>query len=175
MHPQVSPERLALARQDQAFSPWVEMKPVLGDQFTEARFPATARVMTDVLNGVFPVLNAAKNAYVRTRPYVIDHNVLQCDDPGPVNGISPSYPSAHAGMGWGWALALAELIPSKADAILERGYDFGQSRVICGFHYPSDVAAARIGASAVMARLHADPLFLRDMAAAKRELARAYH
>jgi acid phosphatase (class A) len=120
------------------------------------------------------VLNAAKNAYVRTRPYVVDRNVLQCDDPGPNNGASPSYPSGHAGMGWGWALALAELIPSKADAIVLRGFDFGQSRIICGFHYPTDIEAGRLAASAVMARLHAEASFMRDMAAAKRELARAY-
>ena len=47
---------------------------------------------------------------------------------------------------------------------------FGDSRVVCGFHYPSDVVAGRLAAAALLARLHADPAFLKDLAAARREI-----
>ena len=174
MHPLASAERLALARQDQAFSPWVAMGPVLGAQFTAQRFPATARVLTAMVAQTNSVISAAKTTYARTRPYVSNPSVLQCDQPSPGNGASASYPSTHAAIGWGAALILAELLPSRADALLQRGVDFGESRHICGFHYPTDIEAARLGAAAVVARLHADPAFERDIAAARRELARAY-
>ena len=45
--------------------------------------------------------------------------------------------------------------------------------MICGVHYPSDIEAGRTLGSAMVARLHADPAFTADMAAAKRELAAA--
>jgi acid phosphatase (class A) len=84
---------------------------------------------------------------------------------------SRSYPSGHAALGWAWALVLAELIPDRADAILERGRDFGWSRVVCGVHYPSDVEAGRIVGAGAIARLHGDAFFRTQMDAARAELA----
>ena len=72
-------------------------------------------------------------------------------------------------MGWSVALILVEVNPEAQDAILKRGYDYGESRVIVGAHYESDVSMARLVASAAVARLHADPEFMRDMAAARDE------
>ena len=60
----------------------------------------------------------------------------------------PSYPSSHAAAGWAVALVLSELNPDRAEPILKRGYEYGQSRVIAGYHYQSDVDAARLAASA---------------------------
>lgn len=174
MHPQVSEERLAQARADQPWSPWVAMAPVFGDTFTEARLPRTARVFQDVLRGLSPAIGAAKDANNRRRPLRDDPSVLQCDPLDERTLNQSSYPSGHAAGGWAWALVMAELVPSRADAILQRGRDYGDSRVVCGFHYPSDVEASRMLGAAVIARLHADAQFRRDMEAARRELARAY-
>ena len=68
---------------------------------------------------------------------------------------SGSYPSGHSASGWAWALTLAELRPDSADAILRRGREFGESRVVCGVHWPSDVVAGRMLGSATVAALHA--------------------
>jgi acid phosphatase (class A) len=174
MRPRVSEERLAQARADQPWAPWVAMHPVFGDGFTEARLPRTARVFDDVLHALSPAIGAAKNANNRRRPLRDDPSVLQCDPLDDATLNQSSYPSGHAAGGWAWALVMAELVPSRADAILQRGRDFGDSRVICGFHYPSDVEASRTIGAAVIARLHADAQFRRDMDAARRELARAY-
>lgn len=174
IHPTVSEARLAQARADQPFSPWVAMAPVLGPEFTEARFPRTARVFADVLAAIGPPLDATKREWQRRRPFLDMQNVTQCDAPSEALAASGSYPSGHAAGGWSWALVLAELVPSRGDALLQRGRDYGDSRVICGFHYPSDVAAGRTIASAAIARLHGDPAFRRDMEAARRELARVY-
>jgi acid phosphatase (class A) len=82
-----------------------------------------------------------------------------------------SYPSGHTSVGWAWALILAEIAPERADAILSRGYSFGRSRVVCGVHWQSDVHAGRVIAAAVVAKLHSDPVFLAQLAAAGKELA----
>ena len=84
-----------------------------------------------------------------------------------------SYPSGHSMVAWSWGLILAELAPSKADSVLSLGRESGESRVICGVHFISDVEAGRTLGSAMVARLHAEPAFEADLAKAKRELARA--
>jgi acid phosphatase (class A) len=173
MRPAVSAERLAQARTDQAYDPFLAMRPVLGERFMAQRFPRTARLLEHIDEALDPVVGAAKGRYNRVRPYAVDARVLQCDPPGQSGGTSPSYPSGHAAAGWSWALILAELIPSHAEAILVRGREFGESRTICGFHYPSDIEASRIITSGVIARLHGDANFRRELDAARRELARA--
>ena len=44
--------------------------------------------------------------------------------------------------------------------------------MIAGYHWQSDVDASRLLGSAVFARLHTNPQFLADMAAARKEFAR---
>ena len=48
-------------------------------------------------------------------------------------------------------------------------YYWGQSRVIAGYHWQSDVDASRMLAAACYARLHACEAFVEDMAAARKE------
>jgi acid phosphatase (class A) len=57
------------------------------------------------------------------------------------------------------------------EAILSCGYSYGQSCVICGVHWQSDVTAGRVIGAAVVAMLHSDPVFSAQLAAAKEELA----
>src|SRR5262249_30253802 len=85
---------------------------------------------------------------------------------------SGSYPSGHAALGWILGNVLAELAPEHADALLARGIAFGDSRVVCGFHYPSDIVAGRLAAAALLERLHADKRFLRDLDAARAEVSK---
>jgi len=115
----------------------------------------------------------AKNYYKRVRPFV-EHKQTSCT-PNDEAALAQngSYPSGHTTIGWTWALILAEINPDRADAILSRGYAFGQSRVICGVHWQSDVTAGRVVAAAVVAKLHSDPVFRAQLEAAKKELAAA--
>ncbi|PHV06373.1 hypothetical protein CSQ96_16180 [Janthinobacterium sp. BJB412] len=84
-----------------------------------------------------------------------------------------SYPSTHAWLGLTVAMLLAEAAPERADALLARGMAFGDSRVVCGFHYPSDVAAGRSAAAALYARLRGDAAFANDVELVRREVAAA--
>ena len=107
----------------------------------------------------------------RHRPFVDYPSLPHCELSYADLGKSGSYPSGHATLGWLWGSILAELAPQFADQLIARGIAFGDSRVVCGFHYPSDVTAGRLAAAALLDRLHADPAFLRDLAAARKELA----
>lgn len=110
-----------------------------------------------------------KNHYMRPRPYMLfgeSTSVPQDEEALSHNG---SYPSGHTAEGWAVALVLAEINVANQDAILQRGYDYGTSRVIVGYHWQSDVDNARIVASAVVARLHADEGFIEQLAKAKAE------
>lgn len=125
------------------------------------------RTLTDA---VFATL-AAKNHYNRTRPFVANQAVSCTPHEEPDLAREGSYPSGHSSTGWAWALILAEIAPDRADAILKRGHAFGQSRVICGVHWQSDVEAGRIIGAAVVAKLHSDPVFRAQVEAARKELA----
>jgi acid phosphatase (class A) len=66
---------------------------------------------------------------------------------------------------------IAEVVPEKASPILARGKAFGDSRIICGVHFQSDIEAGRYLGSAMVSRLHDDPAFMADLAKAKAEVA----
>ncbi|SHK27095.1 hypothetical protein SAMN05720759_101441 [Fibrobacter sp. UWB12] len=70
------------------------------------------------------------------------------------------------------ALLLAEINPAAQDALLKFGYEWGQSRVIAGFHWQSDVDASKLIISGCYARLHADDSFNADMRKARAEFKR---
>lgn len=114
----------------------------------------------------------AKNHYMRMRPFMLfGEQSLTPDDEKWLAG-NGSYPSGHTSIAWATALVLAEINVDRQDEILKRGFECGQSRVICGVHYQSDVDAGRIVASALVARLHADAAFTGQLAKAKKEFAR---
>ncbi len=125
------------------------------------------RSFTDAILATF----AAKNHYKRTRPFIINKTISCTPDEEAELANDGSYPSGHTSIGWTWTLILAEIAPDRADAILSRGYAFGQSRVICGVHWQSDVTAGRVLAAGVVARQHADPVFRAQIEAARNELA----
>ena len=72
---------------------------------------------------------------------------------------SMSYPSGHATRGIIFALVLAELVPAQKDAILARGKQIGDDRVLAGVHFPSDVVAGQTLAKAILAQLMASEAF----------------
>ena len=111
----------------------------------------------------------AKDYYNRQRPFSF-YNEGTCN-PEQQEELSTngSYPSGHTSIGWATALVLAEINPERQDEILKRGFEMGQSRVICGYHYQSDVDAGRLTGAVTVARLHADPGFQKQLEKAKKE------
>ena len=114
-----------------------------------------------------------KEHYQRTRPFVVNRQASCTPDDEARLRLNGSYPSGHTMIGWTWTMILVELAPERTNQLLSRGYAFGQSRVICGMHWQSDVTASRVLAPGVVARLHAAPAFRAQLEAAKAELAAA--
>ncbi|MBY0463405.1 MAG: phosphatase PAP2 family protein [Burkholderiales bacterium] len=113
---------------------------------------------------------AAKDHYRRKRPFD-QHQAATCVPHEDAKlAKDGSYPSGHAALGWAWGLILAEMAPDRADALLARGHAFGQSRVVCGAHWQTDVDQGRVVGAAALARLRADPVYRAQFDQAKAEL-----
>jgi acid phosphatase (class A) len=164
--------RIAQAHYDDAFDAFRAFAPVLGETFVAERYPLTAEALSRIRAPLGAAILVAKNRFDRERPFEVDSAVTPCIAPDDRLRASGAYPSGHAAFGWAWGLALAELAPDRADAILARAREYGDSRVVCGLHYPSDVEAGRIIAAAALARLHAEPEFRAALDAARAEFAR---
>ena len=115
----------------------------------------------------------AKDHYNRKRPFA-ELGEGSCS-PAEESSLAKdgSYPSGHAALGWAWGLTLAAVAPERSDALLQRAYAFGQSRVICGVHWQSDVDSGRLMGAATVARLQSDSTFLAQAELAKAEVASA--
>lgn len=116
----------------------------------------------------------AKRGYKRLRPYARFHEDTCIPEEQRLLSYDHSYPSGHTSIGWATALVLAEINPARQTEILKRGLEIGESRVICGYHFQSDVEAGRIVAAGVVARLHADPGFQAQLGKAKAEFSELF-
>ena len=145
-------------------------EPALGFLFSADTTPNLLRLLSKSYTTTNNANKKAKDYYKRKRPYVEFSEPTGVPEGERGSRNSASYPSGHATSGWTMALVLAELFPEKAEEILKVGYEYGESRVIVGYHYQSDVDAARIAAAAALAVVHANPEFQNDMELARQEL-----
>ena len=143
----------------------------LGVELTPATAPLVRHVIDRLGADAGAAVSVVKRNYHRPRPFV-DNGGPICVPEDAELRRSYSYPSGHSTYGWTVGLMLAQLAPDRAAPVLARAKVFGESRVICGVHYESDVVAGRVAADALFATLQADPAFRRDLAAARQELDR---
>lgn len=115
----------------------------------------------------------AKDHYSRQRPFAQLGEITCAPKEEAQLAKDGSYPSGHAALGWAWGLILSGAAPDKTDALLQRAYAFGDSRMVCGVHWQSDLEAGRVVGAAAVARLQADPVFQAQAQLAKAEIAAA--
>jgi len=111
---------------------------------------------------------SAKSYFHRVRPY------QQFKEPTAVpehesSTDFTSYPSGHTHASWLVGMILTAVDPANTEQIMKVAYELGQSRVIVGFHYQSDVDAGRVAGSITFARLCAIPEFIEMLQAAAAE------
>jgi len=143
---------------------------VLGPAFDLDKLPATARLMALVRASEKAVVDQGKDEFRRARPYAVDaalHSCKRNDDP------LSSYPSGHTSMAFSMGETLARLVPERAPALLARAARYGQSRIVCGQHFRSDVAAGQLLGGLIVEQLMAKPDFQAAFADARRELVAA--
>lgn len=142
----------------------------LGVPISAAETPHLATLMRRSAMDAGLATYAAKNAHRRQRPFAVlgEASCTPAEEAALRN--DGSYPSGHAALGWALGLVLAGLAPERAQALVERGHAYGQSRVYCGVHWQSDVDAGRVVGAAAVARLQADPMFRAQAALAQAEI-----
>lgn len=164
-------EKLAATDAELAFpGPANTFSCAMGVQISEKTTPHLYTLMQRTLTDAGGSTYAGKNAYNRTRPFVV-HDESTCrKDMEPLLRTDGSWPSGHSAAGWAWGLILAQVNPARATELMTRGLAYGQSRVICNAHWQSDVDAGRIMGAATVASLQSNPAFIKDLAAAKEEI-----
>jgi acid phosphatase (class A) len=157
----------------------------------------TAAFFGRVYRSTLPLLQSVKECWHRQRPFEVDAALSPlsksfestrlrtgqaaarvsapaadspCTVPAVPAAYSASYPSGHATVGAMMAILLAQMVPERRAALFERGWDYGQARVISGVHFPTDVEAGRVLGTLTAALLQMDGRFREDFLAARREL-----
>ena len=143
--------------------------PYVGITLSENETPAIAELVATAGDTFLNESSRMKAKGFRTRPYVqLGEPTMVPDDEEAAKNTS-SFPSSSAALGWGIALILTEIAPAHQNELMRRGYEYGYSRVIVGYHYSSDVLAGRLMATYVYTQMHNDPAFAKLMAKAKKE------
>lgn len=142
-----------------------------GLNLSKENTPEISALLERVLATAILCKDKAKSQFMRIRPFVQfnESTPVPADEEKLKN--NSSYPSGHTTMGWAVALVLAEINPTRQNEILKRGFEYGESRVIVGFHYQSDVDHARIMTSALINRLNTNEDFSDMLKKAKEEFA----
>ncbi len=167
-------ERAAIAIRDAVYgleTIIAEFSEPFGLQISAEETPEIYKVLLDGLATCDSVCTRPKERYMRKRPYARFNEPTLVPEQEESHRSNGSYPSGHTILGWSAALLLMEINPEAQDTLLARGYMYGESRVIAGYHWQSDVDAARLAASAAYAKLHTSERFLEQMAKARKEFA----
>lgn len=142
----------------------------LGFEISKQKTPAIYKLLYNVLWTENLSTHNAKRKYMRTRPFAQynEHTWGRFDNERELR-FNGSYPSGHTALGWATALVLSEMVPELQDTLLRTGFQYGESRVIVGAHYQSDVDAGYLCGSTAVAVMHASEYFQKDLEAARKE------
>ncbi len=164
-----TPERRARAEWDDKHESAELFFGVLGPNFDLAKLPATAKLLAAEDEEQSIATNIAKRYFLRNRPWAIDPSLVACDYK-PNAAPLTSYPSGHATLAYSSGYILAQLMPEKSQAILERAGDYAYSRVVCGAHYRSDIEASHVFGAELAMMLMDNPKFAALFKASQNEL-----
>lgn len=168
-------ERSDIARRDAVYGLETiirEFSEPFGLQISENGTPQIYKLLKDALATCDSICLLPKRYYMRKRPFAYYHEQTLVPEQEESHIGNGSYPSGHTILGWSAALLLTEINPEAQDTLLARGYMYGESRIIAGYHWASDVEAGRLAASAAYAKLHTNKRFLKQMIRARKEFAR---
>ncbi len=153
-------------------SMFAEFDKPFGLEISKESTPEIYRLLSNSIATIRLAYRAPKDHYHRRRPFDVLHESMLSSYEEPYLIDDGSYPSGHTLRGYTTALLLSEINPDNADTIMARGYMYGESRVIVGAHWQSDVDAARLGSAIFVSRLHTSPEFLEQLAKAQKEFKR---
>jgi len=167
----VDDPRWKLAKEDAKIS-YSRFEGAYGAPIDEAHAPLLVHLLKSTLNDVFFATGLAKHYYHRQRPFERLGWTQVCWEQGPdgkIKGDDMSYPSGHNAYAWSTVLTLSAVAPELEQKLLARGVEYGESRMVCGVHYPTDVQGGKLVASSVFFKLQAVPAYQRDLRCAREE------
>lgn len=148
-------EKAAIADQYQTLARFLEGAdiPFAGNEHREVRllYREAQIELGIVLLGVRRLTN-------RQRPFTVWNKVRVKPCPG-ARPEGTSFPAGHAATAALYAELLSTAAPELAERLEQRVKDYGESRLVCGFHYRSDLAAGDKAGRAVAKALLADRAF----------------
>lgn len=171
----LDPERAAIAIRDARYGLATiirEFSVPFGLQISWQNTPEIYKLLRDALATTDSICKWPKIYYMRPRPFMVFDEPTLTPEDEPSLRMNGSFPSGHTILGWSAALLLSEINPEAADTLLARGLMYGESRIIVGAHWQSDVDAGRLAASVAYMKLHTSERFLQQMAAAKIEFSK---
>lgn len=168
-----TPEQLTAAAYDDTHEDGTIFVGVLGPAFDMEKLPVTKELLAAVGKGEEDITKAPKAFFHRDRPWIVDPAIKTCT-PHKRGPAATSYPSGHATVGFAMAEVMAALVPDKAQDLLARATLFAENRLVCGYHFRSDIVAGQELGTVLALQLMAQPAFKVKMAAARRELRTAH-
>ena len=165
-------ERAAIADRDakwQLDTVFATFNDAFGLKISADGTPEIHKLLNDAISTIEQIRVQPKAYYHRQRPfeYFNDHTLTAWEEDS-LRGEG-SYPSGHTIRGWSVALILSEINPEAAEALYARGWEYGESRVIVGAHWQSDVDASRAAASIGYSKLQTSKEYHRQVEKARVE------
>lgn len=166
--------RAAQAQRDAVYSMQTiidEFGPLFGLEITKEGTPEIYSVLQDVCASCDSIYSGAKAQFNRQRPYAYYNEGTLVPEKEEKHRYEGSYPSGHTVLGWASALLLSDINQSAEamEKLLARGYEFGQSRVIAGYHWQSDVDAGRMAGTVLYQLIRSHERFIEQLAKARAE------
>ncbi|WEK57393.1 MAG: phosphatase PAP2 family protein [Candidatus Brevundimonas phytovorans] len=146
---------------------------VLDVRLGSATTPNLNRLMQRLFDDSDAAAELVKARGFRARPVGDDPERRPCQRLTEAGRKSASYPSGSSTVATVYGEAFAALEPQRAAEVRRIAHAMGLSRLVCGMHYPSDVAAGEVLGKAVFEAASATPGFDADLAAARAELTAA--
>ncbi len=168
--------RAAQAQRDAVYSMQTvidEMGPLFGLEITKEDTPEIYTILQDVCASCDSIYSGAKAKFNRQRPYAYYNEGTLIPEKEEKHRYEGSYPSGHTVFFWTSALLLSDINQSHSamEALLARAYEFGQSRVIAGYHWQSDVDAGRMTGSVLYQLIRNHERFIEQLTKAREEFA----
>lgn len=168
--------RCAQAQRDAVYSMQTiidEFGSIFGLEITKEGTPEIYSILQDVCASCDSIYSDAKVYFDRKRPYAYYNEGTIVPEKEEKHRNEGSYPSGHTVLGWTSALLLADInqSPEAMEGLLTRGYEFGQSRVIAGYHWQSDVDAGRMAGTVLYQLIRNHKRFIEQLAKARAEFA----
>ena len=168
----LDPERLDMAVDDAEWfdhtKVYLRWKDAFGLEITPTETPEIWKLLEASLATTDPMNHETKDFYLRQRPFERFGDDMPTDEEEKVRGRG-SYLSGHCMCGWVISLVLAQVAPERANQLFIRGLEYGDSRVIVGAHWQSDIDASYTAGSIGFCALQGCEEFVAQMKKAQQE------